>query len=86
MRFSGTAYYNDKSNWDSGVLYIGNHLIKAKDTITGTYTIKAGTKTIADSAFSDCKRLTTVTIPNSVTTLGDHAFSNCDSLTSVTIG
>ena len=66
-------------------MYIGNHLIKAKDTITGTYTIKAGTKTIADSAFSDCKRLTTVTIPNSVTTLGDHAFSNCDSLTSVTI-
>lgn len=36
-------------------------------------------------AFSDCKGLTSVTIPDSVTSI-DSAFSDCDGLTSVTIG
>ncbi|MBR4868230.1 MAG: leucine-rich repeat protein [Clostridia bacterium] len=56
--FYETTYYIDENNWDNGVLYIGKHLISAKDTITGKYTIKAGTKTIADYAFSYCERLT----------------------------
>ena len=36
-------------------------------------------------AFSDCSRLTSVTIPNSVTSIGESAFSGCSGLTSVTI-
>ena len=40
---------------------------------------------IGVEAFSDCSRLTSVTIPNSVTSIGNSAFNNCSGLTSVTI-
>ena len=83
--FYNTVYYNDKSNWDNGILYIGNHLIKAKSDIYGSIEIKQGTKTIADSAFFGCPSLTSITIPDSVTSIGSWAFSGCTSLTSITI-
>ena len=40
---------------------------------------------IGSSAFSDCRGLTSVTIPNSVTSIGDRALQGCAGLTSVTI-
>ena len=82
--FYNTAYYNNKSNWVDGVLYIGNYLIKAKNLFSGNYTIKPGTKYIAPYAFSGCKSLTSVTIPNSVTNINRYAFNNCTDLTSIT--
>ena len=83
--FNNTAYYKNESNWDKGILYIGNHLIKAKENVSGSVEIKQGTKTIADSAFKDCTSLASVTIPDSVTSIGDYAFEGCKSLTSITI-
>ena len=83
--FSDTAYYNNENNWVDGVLYIGNHLIDARQTISGEYVIKDGTITIADYAFYDCSSLESVTIPDSVTSIGDWAFYDCYRLTSVTI-
>jgi len=40
---------------------------------------------IGYSAFSECTRLNSVTIPNSVTTIGSYAFKYCSGLTSVYI-
>ena len=83
--FGDTAYYNDKSNWEDGVLYIGKVLVKADENISGDYTVKSGTKTIAADSFFGCKELTSVTIPNSVTCIGYDAFSLCKGLTEITV-
>ena len=40
---------------------------------------------IGNYAFSDCRRLQSVTIPNSVTSIGNSAFEGCEDLESVTI-
>ncbi len=84
--FYGSALYQDESNWENGVLYIGNHLIKARNIHTGTdYVIRPGTKTIASNAFEGCDGLTSVTIPNGVTSIWNNTFYHCDNLKSVTI-
>jgi hypothetical protein len=40
---------------------------------------------ISESAFSDCARLTEITIPDTVTTIGNAAFSRCEKLSKVVI-
>ena len=42
-------------------------------------------KAIEGFTFSNCKSLTSITIPGSVTSIGNYAFKECTSLTSVTI-
>ena len=84
--FAGTGMYNDESNWEDGVFYVSNCLIKASYNVSGTYTIKDNTHLIADEAFSGCSSLTSIVIPDRVTTIGGQAFYNCSSLTSVAIG
>lgn len=87
--FKFTEFYEDSSNWEKGYillnayLYIGNHLIKAKGESEGT--VKNGTKTIADYAFSECSELEKITIPDSVANIGKHAFYNCNNLKSIHI-
>ncbi len=83
--FYDTAYYNEASNWQDGVLYIDNCLIEANDELPSDYAIKNGTRFIADSAFYWRDSLTSVTIPSSVTSIGYEAFADCENLTSVAI-
>ncbi len=82
--FYDTAVYKDTTNWEDGVLYIGNHLIDSDNKKTGSYSVKEGTITIAKSAFYNSK-LTTVTIPDSVVAIGGSAFYNCENLENVVI-
>ena len=81
--FMGTAYYNDKTNWDNGVLYVGNHLIKVDESYSGTLVIRDGTQTIASYAAMNCKNIKEIVIPSTVRTIGADAFSGCESLKSV---
>ena len=49
------------------------------------YIIPNSVTNIGDSAFYDCKSLTSINIPNSVTNIGDEAFWGCESLTNINI-
>lgn len=40
---------------------------------------------IGESAFQDCKSLTSISLPKTLTQIGDHAFTRCTSLTSIAI-
>ncbi len=83
--FKGTAYYNNASNWKNDVLYLDGWLIEAKNTVANSYEIMAETKGVADFAFYECKKLTSVTFPSSLKTVGDFAFYYCVGLTNLTI-
>ncbi|MGN0115107.1 MAG: leucine-rich repeat protein [Acutalibacteraceae bacterium] len=97
--FANTALYNDESNWTDGVLYIGNFLISGRleicdeeamnveilTEVKGDYTVKDGTKVIADGAFAYCDSLTGITIPESVIYIGECTFCECTSLTDVSL-
>ena len=63
----------------------GKKLLKCTNECLKNYTIKKGTRSICNYAFSWCKSLQSVTIPDSVTSIGTSAFEFCSSLQSVTI-
>lgn len=68
--FDDTGIYNNASNWENGVLYIGNHLIDTNsEIIPSEYRVKDGTLTIADYAFYR-NSVTSLIIPSSVTSIG----------------
>jgi hypothetical protein len=52
---------------------------------SGSYTIPSTVTSIAKSAFSSCRGLTSLVIPSSVTNMGSQVFMYCTSLTSITI-
>ena len=83
--FYGTALYNDKGNWDKGVFYLGRYLIYAGRHLQGNYTVKAGTKGIAESAFAKNKELKGVCIPDGVSSISGYAFKDCSDLESIVI-
>ena len=83
--FYDTSFYKDDSNWEDDSLYIGNHLIKVKSTVSARYTVKTGTISITDSAFSNCINITSIIVPDGVTNIGAYAFYGCTNLVTVTL-
>ncbi len=82
--FDGSGIYNTQANWENGVLYIGDCLIKANETVDGNYSIKTDTRLIADDAFYVCPNLQSVIGNENLRIIGDGAFESCTSLQSVT--
>lgn len=84
--FFETSYYNNEENWQNGVLYIGAHLIVAKNALAGNYKITDGTLTVADYAFKLCEGVTGISVPDSTVRIGDYAFADCEKLVGVAMG
>ena len=67
--FSGTAYAEDKSNWENGALYIGNALVDTKDygddELSGDFWLKEETRIIAENVFFLCDKLKSVNVSSS---------------------
>lgn len=76
---SDTAWYKNLSD----ILYVGDVLYLVPGGVSGAVTIKAGTKTILESAFYENTKITSVTIPSSVETIGAYAFAYCSNLKTV---
>jgi hypothetical protein len=70
-----------------GVLFDKNQtmVIRCPQDKTGGCTLPEGVTTIGSHAFSDCTRLTTITMADSVTNIGVRAFSWCTGLSAITI-
>ena len=72
---------------ENGVLFNKDktELIAYPEGRQDDYVIPDSVVKIGDSAFEDCKGLTSITIPDSVKEIGDDAFCNCKGLMSVKI-
>lgn len=93
--FDKTAYYDDQSKWSNKVLYIGKHLIKGDNSISGTYTVKSGTISIAEAAFAaydsggnnfTYPAITSISIPDSVKGISEKAFYMANKLGTISGG
>ena len=71
--FNNTAFADDETNWENGILYLDGYPIETEMSIRSCY-IKEGTTLIADKIFDLCRNLTTIYIPNSVKFIGVNEF------------
>ena len=80
-RMLTTLYFNAINCDYCGSLFYSAFPKELKTIIIGDKVTK-----IPQATFSNCSKLTEVTIPNSVTSIGECAFFNCSSLKIITIG
>ncbi len=84
--FTYTQWYNNQAD---GIIYLDNYCLGYKgrgSKLSGTLTLKANTRIIADYAFNRCSGLTDVTCPNSIISIGNSAFNSCNGIKTATIG
>ena len=75
----GTAIYNtDNSYWSDNGLYVGNYLIAAKRVAMSEFTVKDGTKLIADGQLFGgySSSVTSVNLPDALEIIGTENFSD----------
>ncbi len=83
--FDNTAYFNNKDNWEDGLLYLENWLLSVGENLEEIH-VKAGTIGIAewctDASKDTCKVLT---FPGSLRYICDHAFYGYQLLTEIVV-
>ena len=85
--FQKSGIYINPSNWEDGVLYIDDRLVKVdRDTVAEHIEIRKGTRIINSQAFVKCENIKSITIPDSVEIIGHQAFDSCTSLEKIYIG
>lgn len=83
--FGSTKYYNTSGNWKNNTLSIGNHLINVRSSVSGTFSVPAGVKSIAEDAFFNCTNITDISIPSSVHGIYDGAFRKSTALKNIAV-
>ncbi len=82
--FTDTKYFLTEKNWEpDGVLYIENHLIRAKTSLSGTYKVNDNVVSISAEAFKDCVFLQEIELPATLKAVDRDAFKGCTALTTV---
>ena len=85
--FKKSGVYVNPSNWEDGILYIGDRLAEVdRDTVAEHIAVREGTRVIESSAFVKCYNIKSITIPDSVEIIGNQAFDSCTSLEKIYIG
>ena len=79
--FEGTALLDKQT---TPVKYADSWVVNCDSDVENVI-IKSGTKGIANSAFSWCSSLKSITIPDSVTSIGESAFDSCSNLTAIDV-
>ena len=74
----------DEYHTIDGVLCKGNTLVYMPKGRTGAYRVPIVIDTIGESAFENCTRITSVSIPGNVSTIAKKAFYNCSLMQTVT--
>lgn len=85
LAFDQTAFYADKNNREDDVLYIGGFLIYAGQDMPSQYTVREGTRGIADSSIYGVSKLTSLTIPKSVQYIEPGAIQECVNLAEINV-
>lgn len=81
--FKWTAFYNNESSWEDGMLYLDGWLLGVNENVRGKVAVKEKTKGLIGCAFEENKSITEVSIPDGVKEISYKAFYNCTSLTTV---
>lgn len=81
--FSDTAFASDEKNYTDGILYYNDIVLDSKEEISGSVTIKEGTRLIADGAFGRNNKILSITLPDSVEIICNGAFAHLQNLKSV---
>lgn len=81
IRIARYAFYNselfrNESYWEDDALYVGRYLVSVRSSRAGSFSVKEGTKAIADYAFYACRNLTEVLLPEGLELLGEGVFYN----------
>ncbi len=84
--FNKTPYFNNKDNWENGVLYAGKALLAAATAkVKDSYSVKEGTVIIAQNAFNKCSKIKEIYIPASVKFIGANSFARCENLEKIVV-
>lgn len=85
--FHNTGYVNSSENWENDQLYLGQHLIKVRQTqqpdgsfSNVTVEVEPGTLSISVAAFSECTSVTKVVLPDSLKIIDRDAFKDCTTI------
>lgn len=70
-------------NQYEGGFYLGDYLILHNDTSAESFSVREGTKLIADAAFSGSMELKNIYIPDGVRYIGEYCFSWCEKLSEI---